>query len=187
MEPKIYKYLKDKNYRLDCYLNVENYNVTACPYKCVVEKHLPILKKKSLNEYIVDKEEITKVLDYLKRNDLYPKELIKQFEVVNQKVSAVPQQFFSKISEEELEDFSKTDFYVYGAGLLAQELYHTYFEGNNHFKGFIVTEKKKEEDAYELKDMPNDARVIIGVNYNLTQEVKKKLPSNSEVLELWRE
>lgn len=187
MEPKLFRYLTEKGYYIGSYTDTNLEDVYSNPLECIKKYNLPILKKKSFRKDHCDRKVLNETIQYIEDNNLYPGKLEKVSTLDNEKIIRKKRLSKSRINETELLEWANNDdFYIFGAGIVANELYHTYFKDVKTFKGFVVS-KCDNENAYAISDIPDDARIILGVRQEIQGEVREILPNSMEILYLWDE
>lgn len=187
-ETKMYRDALKAGYKLDSYIHTGVYSIYAAPYICVTKYKLPIIKIKSFIDGCCDRNELTKTIRYLSYNKLYDENIIEKIPMRTGTVESAPMKHIVEtvVNEEELLEFAKSEFYIFGAGFIAKELYYTYFKNNRYFRGFVVSKKEIDDGCYLINEIPPDANIILGVNYEIQKEIIEIIPKSMNKLVLWK-
>ena len=195
IEPRLLYLAKIRGLSYGAYANSNFSDIYSNPMSCLEKYRLPILKKKSLDPTMCDAKELENALEWIDKNTDYPIGYIREcraelYPEDNKKTSVdgkvmsfgdTPESTFLEWAEE-------GDFYIYGAGLLGKGLYYTYFKDNEKFQGYVVSNKANNpEGCFLISELPQDARVIIGVKANSQQAVIEKIPASMQIISLWKE
>lgn len=186
IESNLYLFYSNKGYVLDSYTYTEEIDIYANPDICINDYGLPIIKKKCFNANYCDQDVLDAVLENLEDRGFS----ISQNNVLPARYSVhIGRRKLAKalIGKDELLDWAnKGEYYIFGHGNIAYELYYTYFEENGNFKGFVVSKDNQSgNDVYSLNEIPINARIIIGVKQELQEEICSILPDSMEKLLLW--
>lgn len=187
MEPRLFRYLNNRGYSIGSYTDTALNDIYSKPLECIRDYKLPILKKKSFREDYCNRCELNAAISYVEANSLYKSKIDKVDNFVSGTTALMRILSKSRITEEELLNWArKGKFYIFGAGVVANELYYTYFEDERYFKGYIVSEKENGKDyVHSISEIQPNARIIIGVRPELQKEVYSLLPESMEKLLLW--
>ena len=186
IETKLYRHFKESGYKLDSYIYTDHYSIYASPYECVTQYGLPIIKKKSFLESVCSKDNLKNAISFVVENRLYNNEIIEKEPFRDAVVESPPTERICDaiITEADLINFSSEKFYIFGAGLVAKEIYYTYFKNNKNFCGFVVSEPQN-DTFFSIKDIRQDANIILGVNYKIQREVINIIPNTMNKLVIW--
>lgn len=185
MEPRLYRYFVNNGHKVDSYVDTKCVDVYANPIECIKKYGLPILKKKSFESSHCSRDLLEETLDYIKSNNLYMLD-IDNNNSSNSKTVRNKWLANALISEEEILNWiSVGAFYIFGNGVVANEIYYTYIEGNPLFKGFVLSKKEKLDNVYSIVEIPSEARIIVAVRPETQNEVIGLLPKSMTILKLW--
>ena len=133
-------------------------------YELVVDMKFPFLKKKALDLRNVFFKKNWKCIEYLDKSQLYNVDLIKQ-DIKNTLFDIEAIQKFMKMY---------TRVYIYGKGIVGQNVDYLLKENKCHCDGFLTTYKVSEESDINSIDevkMSDDMGVILAMNAEHTKEV----------------
>lgn len=130
----------------------------------LIEKYrMPVMKKKCLLVRSVGFEDTLKTLAYLKRKKLYPEDICIPF-LENQ--FYIPGMGNRVCNSLEIFYHSRSEVYIYGAGICGKGLAHYFSYKGWIYKGHIVTDRKKTDiPAYDIEEVNirADTGIIISV------------------------
>lgn len=175
---------------------------------CIHKYELPILKKKFFSRTSVSIESKMSIIQYLHNNTGYDvKHILRNLrrtrgiewnleELLAYEFKKEENELKvgrAKYTEEQLFSLIKnTEFYIYGEGILARELFQLYFCKEKLFKGFVISDNcvRNSEVLYGLpvlfySDIPKGSLVILGVNIELSKVINEKIKKEQRVLCLW--
>lgn len=185
-ETKLLNYFKSKKYKVASYTDTKLLDIYASVDICIENYHLPIMKRKCLNEDFCDREILLNALRYLENEK---KISLMKVDNNHKGINKIGRRFLAcaAITEEELLKWAdKGKFYIFGYGNIAMELYYTYFEYNPNFMGFVVSNKSIQEDRlYNFSEISNDSRIIIGTRHEIQFDIFNFLPETMDKLLLW--
>ena len=197
MEPRLLRVAKEMSIRYGAYAHAygDGHEVYGDPLGCFEKCRLPIMKKKCMDAGYCSEEELDKAIQWIAENADYPIQCIIDYRLATSDIDGklkkvapktVPE---ARISEEELQEWANQgDFYIYGAGIIAQSLYYTYFTENSHFKGFVVSNKDENpKGCLALDEISKDARIVTGVRAELQQEIAACVPQSMHFLKIWED
>lgn len=187
LETGLLIYIEEKGLNYSAFVDVKCTDVYTNPYDCVSKYGLPIIKRKCWDSKECNPVNLLATIDYIKANFNYNYSLP---ELTDEKSNNVKPRTLAKslLSEDELIAWANEgDFYIFGAGKIAQIIYYTYFSNNKNFKGFTVTDTSKQFlPTVSYRELSKDARVLIGVAQEHQEEIYNMLPNSMKKIRLWK-
>lgn len=205
-ETKAYCCFKNK-FSIGSYVDTQLLDVYESGISCILLYGLPILKKKTFDTRYNSIEKQKGILKLLSKKTDYPLKYILEnidrnenivftkYEIENaDEIKADELKYLCNLgmSKDEIYEWIGMDpFYIYGAGVISREIYKSIFVGNENMKGFIVSDKQKNEEngvfGYPIikrTDAYKNEKIIVGMNKLLSDEIRKNL-SDENVLFIW--
>lgn len=197
-----------KSYAL--YAKEGTFDAYGYSYGCLVQNGLPIVKKKAFSETEHCFENICSTLSYVKYETEYDVQLI--LECINRTYGLNIQEEQIKhideyevppeihvltplVTEKEIEQFIlDSEFYIYGAGMIAYKTYWRFARGNKLFQGFIVSDSSKDAGrrvfdypVYRCSEVQNleSKKVVLGVSKEYAEEIMKGFDSTENLLRIY--
>lgn len=208
-EPSLFRYLDKKGYKYGAYANTQLCDIYRGAQACIEKYGLPILKKKFFSREGVSTESHMSIIKYLHNNTNYDVRHIlrnlRRTRAIEWKLEEILSCEFqnrdeevkvgrTKYTEEQLFALIRDrEFYIYGEGILARELFQLYFCKEGFFKGFVISDTciKKVQTLYGFpvmlySEIPKGSLVVLGVNVELSKVISKQIEKEQRVLCLWR-
>lgn len=206
--------LEQAGYKFDAYRRDICCNNYLNPYGSVKLDGLPILKKKIFSEEFYEKERVVNALSYVKDifeydissilEDAYRTYGIEVFptELKNTEVVIAKADLFQRadmVHRNEIEEFLKSQktVWIYGNGMMAQNIYSGFFfyENNPKLEGFIVSNNQLIEErrfkgypVYKISELDSiqNKAILVALNKENTKEITGYLRKVKDVKFLWR-
>lgn len=204
-ERGLFKYLVENGYSFSYYTKKNNVDPYAAPNVLIEEYHCPFLKKRAFQiNFDTYKNNLLETIKIIQDSFDYDENFIIEYlknkfgiNVCVDKMDEIEGQCVqysrSILSEAKIEKINgdKKKIYIYGAGMIAQDIYFYYKNIFFDFGGFIVSNIPEKRSLFgvpvysltEIKDV--DAFIIVGMNEKNTEEVRGNLEQYHNVLYLW--
>lgn len=172
---------KTYNYKYAIYADNHTYDVYTFPLGAIKESNLQIIKRKSFYDRTTTESILIQTLDFVNKNYDYPVEIIKdEWNTIDTEVNkyiniTIP-------SYEEVRDYvSQKEFYIYGNGFAAMNIYWLFAKDNIFFRGFIVSDAFFVQNqfifgerVYSASEIGDNISVIISLSKTHRIEVLKQ-------------
>lgn len=200
-EVGLFDFLVKRKYRFDSYSKTGMKNIYCMPDECIVSYGLPLLKKKFFTPDCFDEKKFEVIINYLTQNTEYDVDLIfddienrrelfdrtKQFS--NRKIKEMEQ---CKYTLREFENLiEEKNFYLYGTGILARDLFFLVVRYMRGFQGFVVSDEKWEDKSVlgfpvkKYTEIDKNEMVILAVSKKNEIEIKQAIGENKNLISIW--
>ncbi len=203
-ERGLFAFLIDRGYKYSAFAQTNDYDIFSGADINVIKYSVPILKKKSLNVDKYGKEQLVVLLDYLEKNSSYDISIIKEYVDLENEENGADEvekcigfaaKCFAKYGceKKEIKKFleDNPEIYIFGAGLLAGNMWWSYKYLIREFKGFVISDHSDDtpeqyfgEPIYRLSDVPKGSCMIVAVNKKNTKEVISNIQDMNYIL-MW--
>lgn len=202
-EPYLWDYYQARGYVLGALIDTECFDIYKSSDYCLEKYKMPYMKKKCFYKQFANGnvlrhslEIIRKEYGFQKRNILEHASRVYGYEGYERNalscVNASPVNMgCSSLKPDELLAWcDKGDFYIYGAGMIAKQIYHLYCSRHKKFLGFVVSCKenvtnREDYPVYEIGEIKKGSRIMIGVNIELQEEIYQTIKEDMCALVLW--
>lgn len=207
-EMGIFAFLKNRGYSFSTYANTNLYDIYASPELCIKKCGLPILKKKCFyNEGDSCKYLMCTLKNIYNRgyninyilenaNRLYgfncnEKEILKNEEIVDERENN--QVLLGAISESSfLNWINGKEFYIYGTGIIARDIFYLYHEKMKGFKGFVISNNQKKEKelfgypVFYYSEINSSSNIVMGIAKPLMKDILLNMKTTGSILTIWQ-
>lgn len=200
-------HLKHNGFTMDSFTCSEGLKSMCNPDTCIIEKGLPIWKRKFFKEEIYDENRYERIMEYLRTNSNYDLSVISdetlafrrtllingKGEILDGEVSA-EEYDIPDTTEEDIRVFIKRNqqrgIYVWGNGSFGRATVFLFLNNNSFFKGYIESYPKtsKSSDGYLIlskEEVSKEAAIIVAMNRNHTKEVAEMLRNYKYKITFW--
>ena len=167
----LFDYLtKQMHLSYDIYAKNHTYDIYTYPLEAIRNYNLQIVKRKSFYDNTTNETVLRDTISYIRYNTDYPIEMIKdEWNTIDTKIQkninlTVPSYESVKVFAAEKE------FYIYGNGIAAMNVYWLFGRNNINFQGFIVSDEFYRKDmtlfgqsVYPSSEIGDDIAVIISL------------------------
>lgn len=201
-------------YRYDSYTDKNACHILKSPDYAIENYNVPIIKKKIFDSEFYHSENVYKVLAYVSKMQIYDCDLIyknalrkygwekderylsKGDTLVSDEYSTFPLERAVKHVDDMLafcHMWDKETIYIYGAGRVAAKIYAVLQNDIKHFGGFIVSAMYDQQTLFGFPIVASehllldDKCIIVGLNPQNSDEVRKKIIETDRVMFLWGE
>lgn len=199
------------NMKYDCYSNLHNLNIYNSASECVVKYGFPILKRRIGEKECFIKNDVIKILNYIKKYTNYDIKMIVDdmmdeygvhididdiggivYNKKNEKsnVPILPAKYSYYDIKKIIED---KKFYIMGAGIMGVITWQLFARNNKKFLGFVVSDGQKISDDTFLgskichySDISLDSTyLLVAMQLKHSVDVRKTLGESKYILYMW--
>lgn len=199
-EVGLYAYLKKLGYKEGSFTNCDGIYSSKNPDICIINKGLPVWKKKFFQTNNYQEKIYAYLLIYIKKYyDYYDTDLIcenvsrqylidykePEYEITNYEISEIKERYNSpEISCDDLISFMGKwkQICICGKGLFGKATYVLFKDRIQKFEGFIQS-----QDYIRDNNKYNECGIIVAMNQKNTMEVKRLIGNKDNIMFFWKD
>lgn len=196
-----YYMIKTQKIKYSVYIPTNNCNIYKSVSASVKKYGIPLIKKKALKNFNINKDDVIDALQYIYKTNCYPveniidyiqrfcdvritKEQISEYVVDKSNIKESPYIEVETTTQNVKKSIDESKgFYIYGCGVWARKIYWNLCRDNSNFKGFLISDIEKfgHKELYGFDVMQidkvninKDTDIVLGVNKANAIEIAKK-------------